>query len=124
MKSAAAAYSVLVGLFIIVFWLVQLVTNPVPSDQKRYAISFHLAGEFLTAILLIASGAGTWIGKQWSKMLSPVALGLLLYTVIVSPGYCAQLGDVLMVGMFMVLTAFTVLAIAIQKKNPSATMPR
>ena len=86
-KRWVAVYSIFVGLFMIGFWLMLLLTDQVPSDQKPYAISFHLAGEFLTAVLLVVSGAGVWLKKQWSKILSPLALGLLLYTVVVSQFY-------------------------------------
>jgi hypothetical protein len=61
---------------------------------------------------LIASGAGLWKHKGWAKILAPFALGMLLYTVIVSPGYYAQLGNYPMVIMFSILTIATVAALA------------
>ena len=116
-KRLVSVYSLFIGLFMIAFWSMLLVTGQVPADQKPYAISFHLAGEFLTAILLVSSGIGLWQNKAWSNFFSPLALGLLLYTVIVSPGYYAQLGEAPMVIMFMALTALTVIALAVQFKN-------
>ena len=116
-KRMVAIYSVFVGLFMIIFWLMLLFTDQVPSDQKPYAISFHLAGEFLTAVLLIAAGAGVWLKKHWSKILSPLALGLLLYTVIFSPGYYAQLGEMPIVVMFTVLIVLTLISILVQFKE-------
>jgi hypothetical protein len=41
----------------------------------------------------MASGAGFLRGKGWARILSPFALGMLLYTIVVSPGYYAQLGN-------------------------------
>ena len=116
-KQLISVYSLFIGLFMIGFWSMLLFTDQVPADQKPYAISFHLAGEFLTAILLVTSGVGIWLKKGWSNFLSPVALGLLLYTVVVSPGYYAQLGEFTMVIMFMVLTVLTVIVLAVQFKN-------
>ena len=85
--------------------------NQILPEQIPWAISFHLAGEFATALLLIVSGVGLWKSKSWAKILSPLALGMLLYTVIVSPGYYAQLGNTPMVVMFSILIALTIFAI-------------
>jgi len=52
-----------------------------------------------------------------AKLLFSTALGLLLYTVIVSLGYYAQLGDFAVVGLFMVLTGLTVVALIFQLKQ-------
>jgi hypothetical protein len=70
-----------------------------------------LAGELLTAVLLIVSALGLLLEKQWARILSPAALGMLLYTVIVSPGYYAQLGNTPMVIMFAILIVLTVAAL-------------
>jgi peptidoglycan/LPS O-acetylase OafA/YrhL len=112
-KRVVAIYSVFIGLFMVGFWSMLLLTNQVPADQKPYAISFHLGGEFLTAILLIFSGVGIWLNRLWARSLSTLALGLLLYTVIVSPGYYAQLGNLPMVVMFIVLAILTIMAIIV-----------
>jgi hypothetical protein len=73
-----SVYSFLIGIFMLGFWLMLLLTDQVPSDQKPYAISFHLAGEFLTATILIISGVGIWLKKPWAKTVSVLALGMLL----------------------------------------------
>ncbi len=87
-----------------------MVTNQILPEQIPWAISFNLAGEFGTATLLIASGVGLWKSKGWAKLLLPFALVMLLYTVVVSPGYYAQLGNTPMVVMFLILIALTVAA--------------
>ncbi len=110
-KLAISLYSIFIGLFMIIFWSMLMVTNQILPEQIPWAISFHLAGEFGTAILLIASGVGLWKSKGWAKLLSPFALGMLLYTVVVSPGYYAQLGNTPMVVMFSILIALTVAAL-------------
>ena len=110
-KKAVAIYSSVVGFFMLIFWSALLLTDQVPPEQIPRAISFHLAGEILTALLLIFSGAGLWLEKHWARILSPFALGMLLYTVIVSPGYYAQLGNLPMVIMFTILIALTIAAL-------------
>lgn len=110
-KKAVSVYSSVVGFFMLIFWSALLLTDQVPPEQIPWAISFHLAGEILTGLLLIFSGAGLWLEKHWARILSPFALGMLLYTVIVSPGYYAQLGNLPMVIMFTILIALTIAAL-------------
>ena len=93
------------------FWVFALTKNLVPPEEKPWLITFHLFAEFTTAILLIISGVGLWVGSEWARTLSPLALGLLLYIVIYSPGYYAQKNNRPMAAMFIVLIILTVAAI-------------
>jgi peptidoglycan/LPS O-acetylase OafA/YrhL len=106
-------YAIIIGIIMIGLWSVLIVTNQIRNEEKPYAISFHLAGEFGTAILLIVSGIGLWISAPWAKILAAFSLGMLLYTVIVSPGYYAQLNNLPMVGIFVPMIALTIVAIAV-----------
>lgn len=106
-----AIYSILIDLFMIGFWVFALLKNLVPPEEKPWSITFHVIAEFSTAILLIVSGAGLWLGSEWARTLSPLALGLLLYTVINSPGYYAQKNNLPMVAMFIALIILTIAAI-------------
>ena len=115
-NNLVAIYSILVGLFMIGFWVFALSTNLVPPEEKPWSITFHVFAEFSTALLLIVSGTGLWFGSEWARTLSPVALGLLLYAVINSPGYYAQKNNLPMVAMFIVLIILTVAAIIAQFK--------
>jgi hypothetical protein len=110
-KSAISFYSLFIGLFMFIFWSALLATNQILPQEIPYAISFHLAGEFTTAAMLIVSGVGLVRNRVWAKILSPFALGMLLYTVVVSPGYYAQQGNMPMVAMFAVLIALTIIAL-------------
>ena len=110
-SSLVAIYSVLLGLVMIGFWVLALSSNIVPPEEKPWAITFHVIAEFSTAILLIISGVGLWFGSEWARSLSTLALGLLLYIVIYSPGYYAQRNNLPMAAMFIVLIILTVLAI-------------
>ena len=110
-SNLVAVYSILIGLFMIGFWVFALSKNLVPPEEKPWSITFHVIAEFSTAILLIVSGVGLWFGSEWARTLSPLALGLLLYAVINSPGYYAQKNNLPMVAMFIVLIILTVAAI-------------
>ena len=72
----------------------------------------HLAAEFSTAILLLIGGLGLVMKKKRDFNLNRTALGMLLYTVIVSPGYYAKSDGEIFLGIFEVLIALTVIFIA------------
>ncbi len=74
-------------------------------------IALHLAAEAATALLLIVAGVGLLREVAWAPSLYLVAGGMLLYTLIVSPGYFAQRGEWAPVAMFAVLLVGALLAI-------------
>lgn len=76
-----------------------------------WAIAFHLAAEAATALALIVSGAGLLRGAAWARTVSLVALGMLIYTVIVSPGYFAQQGVWPLVVMFLLLLVLALVSL-------------
>jgi len=84
----------------------------VPSEEKHWGITFHLFSEFSTATLLIVSGGASLLNMEWAKSISLLALGMLLYIVIYSPGYYLQKKNKPMAFMFMVLIILTAAAIA------------
>ena len=109
-------YSVIVGLAILGLWIFLFSTNQVftPSNpQKPIEIAYHVTAESLTATLLIASGIGLLADAHWAGILSPVALGMLLYTVINSAGFYANKGNLPMVVMFSILTIITIACIIV-----------
>jgi hypothetical protein len=109
-KKIASSYSIFVGLAMIVMWLIFIITEQVPEmNTAPIQISYHLIAEFLTAILLLIGGFGLLKNKAWGFHLYLISMGMLLYTVIVSAGYYANLEDMIMVGMF---TVFQILTIA------------
>ena len=110
MKRAAAIYAIVVGVLMFGQWAMFLITGNVPELQTEpIRIAFHLAGEFTTAALLIAGGVGLLAVRKWGYHVFLLALGMLLYTIIVSPGYFGQLGQWAFVLMFAVLVVLTVL---------------
>jgi len=110
-NSLVAVYGILVGLSMIGMWASLLLADQVPASEKPWAITFHLIAEFSTAVLLIVSGVGLWLNSEWAKRLSLISLGMLLYSVVVSPGYYAQKNNLPMVAMFFVFIILTVIAI-------------
>jgi hypothetical protein len=111
-SSFSAFYAIVVGLLIFAQWAFFLITRQIPElKTERVRVLFHIAGEFLTAAVLIASGVGLLMQQAWAAALFPVAAGMLLYTVIVSAGYFAQKRVWPIVGMFAALSIFTALSL-------------
>lgn len=103
-----AAFAIVVGMFMTGFWLLLYLTGGIPELRTApIEIGYHLLAELLTAVLLVTAGFGLLRGPQWVARLYPVALGMLLYTVINSAGYYAQRGDFVVVAMFTGLTIVT-----------------
>ncbi len=106
-----AAYAVAIGFLMIGFWGFLVATHRAELDSRPWDMRLHLAAEFLTAVLLIASGVGVGLGFGGAAMLAPVALGMLLYSVVNSPGFYAGKRDWPMVAMFAILAVLTTAAI-------------
>ncbi len=108
-------YSVLIGLMMIGMWVSLLLTKQVPELRPAsYAprlIAYHIVAELLTAIVLIISGVGLFLVSDWAKILSAISLGMLLYSVINSPGKYAHENNLPMVAIFTIITILTVVAI-------------
>jgi len=113
-RKLASVYSIIIGIAMMCMWIAFLITNQVPEiNTAPLKISYHLMAEFLTALLLLISGFGLFTKKEWGFHLYLIAMGMLLYTVIVSAGYYANLGDMIMVGMFTVFQVLTLLFIGL-----------
>lgn len=108
-------YSVLIGLMMIGLWFSLLLTKKVPElKSANYApklIAYHIVAEFLTAIMLIISGIGLFLVSDWARILSAISLGMLLYSVINSPGKYAHEKNLPMVIVFTTITVLTIAAI-------------
>ncbi len=108
-----ALYAIIVGLLIFGQWAFFLITRQVPElKTERVRVLFHISDEFLTAAVLIASGVGLLAQQSWATAIYPVALGMLLYTIIVSSGYFAQKRIwpiVAMFGALLILTAISLI---------------
>lgn len=112
MKKAVSVYALVVGLMMLCMWIFFIVSNNVSEfKSKPWEIILHLVAEFATSILLIIAAVTELKKHKLGKPLLLVGFGMLLYTVIVSPGYYAQRGEVTFVAMFLVLAVMTIIAI-------------
>ena len=111
----AGWYGIILGLLMMGMWIFFLVNNQVTELQTEpFRISFHLAGEFATAICLIIGGVGLLRNRTRSEAVYLVATGMVLYSLVVSPGYYAQLGQwgfVVMFAIFVILTIFCMMKV-------------
>jgi hypothetical protein len=97
----AAIYAVVMALGLSAYWVLALMTGQVPEVRTEpVRIRMHVAAEFATAIALLVGGVGMLTRSAWGVQAYLVATGMLLYTVIVSPGYFAEKRQWPMVGMF------------------------
>jgi hypothetical protein len=105
----ASIYSIIIGIAMLCMWTMFLLTGQVPElSTTPIQVSLHIVGEAATALALLVGGYGVWTNKKWGLQAYMLSMGMLLYTLIVSPGYYAQQGNMAMVGMF---AAFFVIAI-------------
>lgn len=101
----------LVGVMMISMWIFFIITGQVPEfEAKKAEISLHLTAEFTTALLLVTASALTLMQKDSGVRLMPFSLGMLLYTLIVSPGYYVASKEYAFAVMFFVLVMMTVIA--------------
>lgn len=124
-KRIAAIYALVVGIGMFGMWTMLVITGQVPELQTEpIRIAFHLAAEFLTATLLVVGGLGLLANRRWGYSPYLVALGALLYTVVVSPGYYAQSGNIGFVAMFATLFVLTVVFIGLALGKEADFRPR
>jgi hypothetical protein len=112
----AGFYGIFVGLMMAAQWAFFLAAGQVPELQTEpIRISFHLAGEFVTALGMIVSGTALLRETAWGRSAYLFFIGMLAYSAVVSPGYFAQQGQWIFVAMFALLLALAaacVLAVA------------
>jgi len=118
----SAWYGIVVGFGMIVQWTFFILSGNVPEFQTEpLRISFHLGAEALAATMLIIGGIGTLKSTSLHKLVLLVGLGMIVYSEIISPGYFAQQGQWLMVGMFAIILigAVTSIWLLIPKIRPA-----
>ena len=108
----AGWFGIVVGIGMMSMWTFFLMTGQVPElKTEPFRIAFHLAAEFITAIGLFAAGIAILKDLRKSSTFFLAAGGMLLYSLIVSPGYYAQLGDwefVIMFGILFILALVSI----------------
>lgn len=108
---AVGSYCVAVAAFMALWWGVEIRKGALDRpDRSRAEIALHLAAELVTALLLAVGGIV--LVRAGTPSLALVGLGMLLYTVVQSPGYFAARREVAPVVMFAVLAGLTIAAIS------------
>jgi len=109
-RRIALIYSIAVGALMIVMWSFFIVAGQVPELQTDpYAISLHLFDEFTTAILLIVGGIGLIKRSRWALHIHLISIGMLIYTLVVSPGYYLDQGQIYIPVLFGILLVMTII---------------
>jgi hypothetical protein len=109
-RTAVAWYTIVVGALILGWWAVEVRGGVLRRpDRSRVELTLHLVAEVLTALLLIAGGAVLLGGG--GPAIALVGTGMLLYTVLQSPGYFLARRETAPVVMFVVLQVTTAAAI-------------
>jgi hypothetical protein len=112
MSTAVGCFCMLVGGLIAVWWAAEIRHGALSRpDRSRAEIGLHLTGELATAALLLLGGG--WLLLADRTDLALVSLGMLLYTVLVSPGYFLNRRELPPVVMFGVLALTTLAAIVV-----------
>lgn len=108
----SAVFAILVGLGMIGQWLISYLAGKIPElKTEPIRIGFHIAAEMATALILLLSGLLLLLGAAAGQTLFLVAVGMLFYTCIVSPGYFAQQGNWTWLIMFSALIVMGVIGI-------------
>ena len=101
---SSSIYALVIGIMMLCMWVFFIATGMVPEFETKPAeIILHLIAEFTTAIALIVSGIIMLKSRSFGRWLYPFSIGMLIYTLIVSPGYYIQSGDYGFVIMFCIL---------------------
>ena len=108
----AAIYAIIVGSGMIAQWVLSYVTHQIPElKTEPIRIGFHILAEMLTASMLMLGGVGLFSAAAWGKNIFLIAMGMLFYTCVVSPGYFAQKGQWGWLVMFAVLILLGIVSI-------------
>jgi hypothetical protein len=116
----ASIFAIVIGVMMIAQWTIMIAKKRVPSPEDDATagrglieMRFHWAAEFLTAALLIATGITLLLGFEWATNIYLISTGMLLYTVINSPGYFAQQRKWPMVSVFTLIFALAIVSIVL-----------
>jgi hypothetical protein len=109
-----AVFSIVVGIGMLGQWTASFVSGRIPELRTEpIRIWFHIAAECLTAFALITAGVALIVAARFAPTLFFVALGMLFYTAIVSPGYFAQKGQWWWLFMFGVIVVLGIVSLGV-----------
>lgn len=108
-KKVASGYSIFIGISMVGMWILFYTSGNIPElDTEPIRISMHIIAEILTAVMLIIGGLGVLYNKKWGKDIYLISIGMLIYTLIQSPGYFIETGDYGFVIMFAVMLVLAI----------------
>ena len=111
-------FQALVGTGMIAFWMLAYVRGGIPElETEIFRISMHMMAELCTAILLLLSAFYILLKKQLKGSIFYFSMGALIYTLIASPGYFAQLDQWGIVSLFLVMLAISTALLVAQEKE-------
>lgn len=106
-------FALVIGTSMIGQWLFSFFTKQIPElKDEPVRIGFHITAEIITATVLIVSGVALYFDLGWGTEVSLIAIGMLFYTSIVSPGYFAQKNDWKWVGIFSFIIIGGIVSVA------------
>ncbi len=105
-------YSMSVGVLMLAQWLFFILSgNVVEFATTPIEISIHISIEILTAIALLITGYRLLKRRKNAIKWNLLAQGMLIYTVVNSSGYFAQLAQWPFVVMFAVLLILSLVSV-------------
>lgn len=111
-NNVASVYSIIIGIAMIGMWIMFYATGNIPElDTEPVRISMHILAEVITAIILIIAGVGLLAGIKWAREIYFLSMGMLIYTLIQSPGYFMEMKEYGFVVMFGIMLAISILMI-------------
>ncbi|MCF8299013.1 MAG: hypothetical protein K9J13_15805 [Saprospiraceae bacterium] len=109
MRTFKILFSLIVGVAILGIWCMLFFSGKIPEFRTEpIRILMHIAAEIITALSLIISGILILNKSKFSDKIFLFSIGMLTYTLIVSPGYYLNKGEFAMVYMFGVLFCLTI----------------
>ncbi len=105
LKKVKAIYSIVISISVIGMWGMTILTGGIV--EGLFEVSFHLASEFLMAILLLLGGIGLLRGKAYGKKLYILSNGMLIYSVLNAAGYFGERDNVASTVMFLLILLIT-----------------
>lgn len=112
MTIIVAVYCISIGALIAAWWVNSLRLGAWNrGDRAHSELALHLTGEFGTAAMLIVAGIALLLVGPNAGVIAGAALGMLLYTAIVSPGYFLNRHETPVVAMFAGLCVATIAAL-------------
>jgi len=107
-RKPIAIFGIIAGIGMLGIWILQIISGQaVELETAPIEIAMAITADCLTALMLIISGTGLLRQSRWANKLYLFALGMLVYSVLISSGYFGQLGDAAFVVMFAVLFAIS-----------------